>query len=163
MAHLALWIYVWRRNKRLQITTLEVRGWGRGDGRVLSWVENHLGSPVHHPAITRGVEASAQKMSGGVGWGGGRGGKSCWTHPATKNAANNSKSGQIYSARAKWTHIPLLLNDLCVPNYTIIGLIVWRPNGNTCSVLFQDEICSSSSTLKQYRQRFTKPNTQKNW
>lgn len=118
MAHLALWIYVWRRNKRLQITTLEVRGWGRGDGRILSWVENHLGSPVHHPAITHRVEASAQKMRGGAG------GHEAPDTSSYKNAANNSKSGQIYSARAKWTHIPLLLNDLFVPNYTITGVLM---------------------------------------
>lgn len=144
MAHLALWIYVWRRNKRLQITTLEVRGWGRGDGRVLSWVENHLGSPVHHQAITCGAEASAQKKGEWGPWATGH-----IQQLQTLLTMTNQVRYTLWEQSGLTPHH--YFSDFCVKNYTLTALIVWRPNGNKYSVLSQDVIWPSSSTLKQWR------------
>lgn len=68
----------------------------------------------------------------------------CRTHPAT-NAANNDKSGQIYTVRATYTHILPQFNGLCVPGCEHIGLIVLRLSGNAFNVLSQDDLWPSSS------------------
>lgn len=119
-----------------------------GDGRVLSRAENHLGSPVHHQAITHGAEASARKKK--------KGGQRAAGHiQLLTPLPNAAKSGREQS-RFRWRCFVTTITcgeatlEPCSESHTSIRilprsrLVARCTNLNTASVTLTS---SSSTTL----------------